>query len=75
MKPQEKLNSLNPMNRPNGIRSPLGLGTMVQKIIHAGLNITPMPEATRTAIKGCSSCRKRRNALNRMAQNINPLAR
>jgi len=75
MKPQEKLNSLNPMNKIGGIRSPLGLGTMVQKIIHAGLNITPMPEAARTAIKGCSSCRKRKNALNRMAQNINPLAR
>jgi hypothetical protein len=76
MKPQEKLNPSNPMNSIGGsLRTPMGLGTMVQKVIHAGLNVTPMPAATRTAIKGCGGCKRRRDALNRLMANANPFAR
>lgn len=74
MHPTERLNALNPMNNPALARK-LGLGDAVQKVIHAGLNITPMPAATRAAIKGCAGCRRRAQRLNRWVGNINPFAK
>lgn len=74
MKPTEKLNPTNPMNT-TWKSTPMGLGTMVQKVIHAGLDITPMPNATRTAIKQCGGCARRRDYLNQLASNVNPFAR
>jgi hypothetical protein len=50
----------------------MGLGTLAEKIIHAGLNVTPMPAKVRAAIKGCAGCRRRKNAMNRFVPNVNP---
>lgn len=74
MKPTEKINSLNPMNSYGGRRSPLGLGTLAEKMIHGALNVIPMPAQVRTNIKGCAGCRRRKEALNRLVRNVNPLA-
>jgi hypothetical protein len=50
----------------NRISRRVGLGDAAEKVIHAALNVIPMPAATRTAIKGCSSCRARKERLNRI---------
>jgi hypothetical protein len=60
------------MNSIGGRKSPMGLGTLAEKIIHAGLNVTPMPAKVRAAIKGCAGCRRRKNAMNRFVPNVNP---
>ncbi len=41
-----------------------GLGDRVQTVIHAGLDITPMPAKTRAKIKQCGGCAKRKAMLN-----------
>ena len=63
----EPLNMDNPMNNP---AKRVGLGDAVQTVIHAGLNIIPMPAQTRAAIKGCSGCRRRKDKLNGLVPNI-----
>jgi len=42
-----------------------GLGTRLQLGIHAVLDVLPMPDATRNAIKSCGGCAQRRDALDR----------
>jgi hypothetical protein len=42
-----------------------GLGTRLQKNIHAVLDVLPMPDATRNAIKSCGGCAQRRDVLDR----------
>ena len=54
-------------------RKPIGLGDAVKAVIHAGLDMLPMPETTRTKVKGCAGCAKRAARLNAMMPNINPL--
>ena len=71
MRPTEKLNPDNPMNRTYR----LGLGDAVKVVIHAGLNITPMPAPVRAAIQGGSGCRRRQAYLNKLAPNLNPFSR
>lgn len=43
----------------------IGLGTAVQKIIHAGVNLAPIPKSAKAMIKQCSSCGKRVLRMNR----------
>jgi hypothetical protein len=43
-----------------------GLGSQIQSVIHSALDATPMPAKMRHAIKGCRSCRQRKDALNRI---------
>lgn len=44
----------------------MGLGSQIQSVIHSALDATPMPAKMRHAIKGCRSCRQRKDALNRI---------
>lgn len=49
---------------PEVMRGP-GLGTRLQRGIHAVLDAVPMPAKTRAAIKSCGGCAQRRAALDR----------
>lgn len=50
-----------------------GLGDRLQTVIHAGLDALPMSVTTRTIIKGCSGCAKRKNFLNNAGEFIKRL--
>jgi hypothetical protein len=43
-----------------------GLGTRLQRVIHHTLDILPIPERTRTAIKNCPGCNRRVARLDRL---------
>lgn len=43
----------------------IGLGTVLQKVIHAGVDMAPISEAMKKRIKGCRSCGRRARALDR----------
>ncbi len=50
-----------------------GLGDRVQTVIHAGLDITPMPAKTRAKIKSCGGCAKRKAMLNKAGSVLSSL--
>lgn len=56
------------------IRRRVGLGTVVQTVIHAGLAAAPLPRKTKARLKGCVGCTRRVQRLNTDFPNINPLA-
>lgn len=55
-------------------RKRVGLGTVVQTIIHAGVDATPLPQKTKARIKRCVRCGRRAKRWDRRFPNVNPLA-
>lgn len=51
---------------------PTGLGDAVKSVIHAGLDLLPISDSTKTRIKSCSKCAQRAATLNKMIPNVNP---
>lgn len=47
-----------------------GAGTALKHIIHAGLDVAPIPAAMRQKIKGCGGCARREQLLNRLVPDI-----
>ena len=48
----------------------LPLGTRLKRVIHAALDVLPMPAETRKRIKGCSGCQKRERWLNSLPSKL-----
>lgn len=51
-------------------RKPMGLGDAVKGVIHAGVNMLPVSEERKTAIKGCAPCAERAARLNKLIPHI-----
>lgn len=53
----------------------LGLGTVIQTVIHAGVASAPLPQKTKRRIINCVACLRRARRLNRAVRNVNPFAK
>jgi hypothetical protein len=56
-------------------REPVGAGTSLQAVIHAGVDALPLREDLKARIKSCAGCGRRVLWLDKRLPNINPLAK
>lgn len=47
-----------------------GIGTDLKKIIHRTIDASPLPQATKAAIKSCGGCRSREKKLNQFGKAV-----
>lgn len=47
-----------------------GIGTAIQTVIHAGVDLAPLPAKTKRAIKNCIPCNQRARRWNRAGKNL-----
>lgn len=60
--------------RPKG-HARFGLGTAIQKTIHATIDSAPISVSLKKKIKNCPSCGRRARWLDRAVPNVNPFAK